>query len=268
MLSQINVIGPRLNLPMTFPVAVENLRRTFVIPPVAHDDIMGGRIDAENWSFGFTARGRLRFVENMAVLRAWNRMHYDERDKILLRQSPVIDTNDAYVMATNWLDGMYVNVAGLEKESPIEVERDFRWKDHIRNGTKEFLPLFWVTWGHRGGHFGVKDLSRLKLQIDGSTKQLVELRLDDPLCPQQIEVLIKNRDELSKIPDEEFLKYSEQQRRELVARFGAVVFGTQNNGTNGEAAGKVPAVGVPSTSSTQEENFNNTTNANRLKGAP
>jgi hypothetical protein len=221
MVAEVNFIGPRLDLPVHFPLYMEDLKHASVAPPDLN--WASGNVGVENWMFYFSHDGRLCFIENTGVLRAWGQFGVRGRNEMLLHQRSLIDTNDAYMMVTNLLERMYVNVAALEKQMPIDIKRDFRWKDYAVNGTKEFLPIFDVTWGVDPRFTDVK-APRLHIVIDGTKKEFVEIRLEDDSISQRPPGLIKNRDELLKISDAEFLKYSDQQRKDLVTKFAVISY--------------------------------------------
>ncbi len=211
MLDEVNLIGPRLNLPVRFPLHREDLKRSAFAPPDLNWS--SGNISVENWAFAFSHAGRLCFIENIGVFRAWNKLGVGKRNEMLLKHPSLINLNDALTMATNYLERMHVDVMALEKEMPILAVQQHHW-------SKEPLPLFEITWGiHPKPAPDDPILPRLKIMIDGSKKELVEIRLEDDSISQRPPGLLKNRDELLKISDDEFLKYSDQQRKDLVAKF-------------------------------------------------
>jgi hypothetical protein len=229
MLAEVNFIGPRLDLPVHFPLHRDDLMQVSVAPPDLN--WASGNVGVQNMVFAFSHDGRLCFIENTGALRVWNTLGVRKRNEMLLQQKSLIDTNDAYRMATNVLQRMYVNVAALEKEMPLKVEQRYRWKDHVINGTKEFLPIFDIRWGVNP-RFTDHKSDRLHIVIDGVKKEFVEIRLEDDSLSQRPPGLIKSRGDLLKISDEEFLKYSDQQRKDLAAKFAVIAYDSAKEKTN------------------------------------
>ena len=235
MLVQVNSVGPKLKLPVRFPIESSDLVATMVIPPTAlnvwHPSMpnFGGRLDTAEYSFSFSFSGRLSVI---ARRYPWGTMTVVQRNDLLAAQPSLIGREDAYSLATNWLEAMQVNTRALEKESPIIVKQEFRWKNPENHslGT-DLLPLFIVTWGNIVVQPGL-DTPKIDILIDGTTKEALTLRLDDdsvsplPIAP------IKNPMDLWSIPDDVFLKYSDQQRKDLLARFAAMPYDSSKEKTN------------------------------------
>jgi hypothetical protein len=224
MLGEINFIGARLNLPIHFPVTEADLRKILVVPSTVLNiespgwPNFGGRLDTEKFSFCFSDDGRLRYI---VKLHPWGTMSVPVRNDMLVTQSAIIDTNDAYGLATNWLTLMCVNVGKLEKETPIVVEHEFRWKDpNDQSLGREYFPLFRVTWGGKQLESDV-DAPKINIEIDGRTKEIIALRLEDDSVSDRPKWPIKEPDELLGISDLQFVSYSAQERMDLVMRFAA-----------------------------------------------
>jgi hypothetical protein len=80
------------------------------------------------------------------------------------------------------------------------------------------VPFFEILWGP----LDEKSASyRVKILIDGRTKELVHLRLEDESLSRRPKDLVRNRKALLEITDEEFLAYSEEEKQNLVRRFSA-----------------------------------------------
>lgn len=214
MVMEINYIGPRLNLPMQFPVTTTNLTKTLVFPPSTPNSMdpnsinYGGRIDTGGYSFSFSDNGRLCYVTKM---RPWGRMRIEERNDRLAKEKSLIDSKEALELGRDWLKGMDIQIASLEARSAPKVEHKFRWENQVENGEKEYLPIFEVRWG--------KDKAPdVIVEIDGRSKTILRLRLENEAVSSRPGRPIKNYDELLKLSDDTFLKLSEEERRTLILK--------------------------------------------------
>ena len=122
----------------------------------------------------------------------------------------MITTNEAYVIATNLLSEIPVDVGVLENVNKHEVRQRL-------DANSALLPVFTVKWGdwHR---------PKVEIVIDGRNRGLLSLRLEDESFSKWPASLIKERDRLFAIPDEEFQKYSPLERSNLVVRFSAIQY--------------------------------------------
>jgi hypothetical protein len=136
----------------------------------------------------------------------------------------LISTNEAYQLASNWLAAISVDVAALEKQNPPSVEQLFLYPDAAsiddppeKRERVVLLPIFHVKWG---------DSKRpaIMVSVFGPTKELLGMRQDDDSFSGRPKDLLKDVNTLLRIPDEEFAKYSDAQRRDLIVRFAAVKY--------------------------------------------
>ncbi len=67
---------------------------------------------------------------------------------------------------------MEVVTRNVEVYSPAAVEQQFQWKDRVENGIKEYLPIYDVRWGYW-------KRPRVDVQVDGRTKDVIFVRLED-----------------------------------------------------------------------------------------
>ena len=150
----------------------------------------------------------------------------------LTRVPSLIDTNGAYRLATNWLAAIDVDVTRLEREHRSTVTQ-LKWL--LRTPT----PLFEVTWDNGGKRFSNGELSiipSISVLIAGDTGQLIHLKQEDDSYSKRPAALVKNLEKLLAISDEEFLKYTPEQRSNLVSEFAAVQYPpitNQSISTNG-----------------------------------
>jgi hypothetical protein len=218
MLAEVNFTASRLGLPQQFPISEADLRYTLVSPPSL--GFVGGRISTDQWTFAFSENGRLQFI--------WELQPFN--DTILAAQrlqiiesgaKSLINEKEAHQIATNWLAQIFVDVHKLESKYPPRVSQEFIVSPSDRS-KKDLLPLFKVKWGP----------PKVDIEIDGRTKTLLQLRLEDDSYSTRPIGLIKNLDELLKIRDEEFLNYSDQQKKDLVQRFAIKHYDLPTDSTN------------------------------------
>lgn len=190
-----------------------------------------GRIDTSKYMFSFPAGmslrphpGKLRYIirlDNGFQAYSITKTQGDLPTRDFLPQlvgiDTTIDTNSAYQIATNWLAAVDVDVQRLEKEQPVTVEQHF-----LRDYGP--LPIFEVSWGGKPA---------VSIWIAGDTKDLLRLRQEDDSYSKRPFALIKDMDKLLAIPDAEFLKYSPQDKSNLVARFAAVTYPPLTNELHG-----------------------------------
>lgn len=217
LMMEINFCAGRLHIPGQLPVQQKDIKTAVVFPPTTRLGF-AARVDTGEYSFSF-AKGRLRFVTRLDEKPA-NLKEYLQR---LSAVKASIDTNAAYRLATNWLLSIDVDLARLEKEHPPSVRQQTYspWPEEHRTNTEVPLPLFDVKWGDW-------DDPVVDVEISGSG-ELLKLRQEDDSYSRQPVSLVKNVEKLFAIPDEDFLKYSAEQRSNLVTRFSAVTYSFSNN---------------------------------------
>lgn len=204
MLAEINYCCSKLDMDIELPITEKAIRKAAVF----HPDIIGfaGNVYTERFAFDFSRSGRLRFITK---LQKRSRIEYLDT---LVGVKSVIDTNDAYRIATNWLVGMEIDLEKLEKERPPTVRQQLFL---TKAGATVDLPIFHIKWGdwHR---------SAVEATVSGENRTLISLRQDVISYSKRPASLITNVAELLAITDAEFRGYSAAQRSNLVARFAAV----------------------------------------------
>jgi|HubBroStandDraft_1064217.scaffolds.fasta_scaffold63668_2 hypothetical protein len=224
MLEEINFLGPKLQLPIQFPILEQDIRYALVSPtnlttfkkPI-HPLFMG-RVDAKEWSFCFSEEGRLCFITNLRAFGERNRMGIAAWNDLLAGKRPIMTADDAYSLATNWLAQFPVNVVKLNKRHHPVVEQEFRWRDGETGGPKDYLPLFTVRWGKAKETESLNDCI-IDIEIDGRMREMMDLRLEDDSVSQRPRRILVHQAELLRITDEEFASYNDDQRKQLVKRF-------------------------------------------------
>jgi hypothetical protein len=213
MMAEINYMGFRLGLPMNMPVHANEVKRAIVFPPTPLMPSFGGRLDVDGFAFSFSNNGRLCYIWK---IKPFGTLTIPARNYMLRQSKSDISTNEAYQIATNWLNEMSVNTSVVERNYPVEVKQEFQVR--YPSKTVELLPLFEITWGD-GTH------PTILVEIDGRNKELLRLRLSDDSVSERPAGLITNRDQLAAISDKDFSSYSQKQRRKLIEEFEAIKYG-------------------------------------------
>lgn len=221
MLMEINYCASRLQLPLNLPLRQQDIRKLFV----PHPRVIGfsGTFDFEEYAFSFAKSSKLLYIVNLS--HPWYRfpggsVNMNDYLDGLTQVPSLVDTNGAYRMATNWLAELEVDVPKLEREHRPTITQ-YKWMDTSP------IPLFEVTWDNGGKRLANGELSSspsISVLISGDTGELIHLRQDDGAYSKRPAALVKDMKRLLAIPDEEFLKYTPEQRSNLVAEFAAVQY--------------------------------------------
>lgn len=225
MLAEINHCASRLELPIDFPIAKEDLRIALIAPPkeVGYQS----RFDTDDYSFCFGPSGKLRYIINMRDDRGEKTVR--EYQKQLSKIQATINTNDAYRIATNWLVALDVDLAKLEKGNPPLAQQRYYFDSTLEsNRVTVNIPLFDVKWGNWRK-------PTVQVLVSGVNGKLLRLRQENDSYSRRPTVLIKDMKKLLQISDEEFLKYSGTERTNLVERFAAIDYSQQNPHSNSSA---------------------------------
>jgi hypothetical protein len=223
MLCQVNFYAPRLRLPIESPVKEQDIRFLAVADPVITAKVRsyGGRIQVGSYSFGFTPRGHvIRMLDKYGYQSLGVQMDEHESSSSGLERASlmkyIVNTNDVYQMATNWLMALDVDIKRLES---VETPRSNRYPlFHSKRGWVA-SPLLSVEWENPKleGH----DPDAVMVEISAVTGDLLQLRDGRGLFGTRTGAIVKNIEALLAISDEDFLKFNEQQRRGLVERYVA-----------------------------------------------
>jgi hypothetical protein len=114
----------------------------------------------------------------------------------------LIDSNEAYHLATNWLSRAFVNVAALNKKYKLNVGQPSVFGDRGTNkaypegwhvGTNMVvLPLYYVTWNDG-------DYQAAKVGIFGPTRQFMGMTIEDATLEDHTFLCVTNQRELLKM---------------------------------------------------------------------
>jgi len=229
MLQEANWAADRLNLPTEHPLQIANVLDDYTGSPwfaVLHstnqfpDTAFGahifdasipreerlralkiglsGRIDTANFEFGFD-QGRLRAVTRMDDPET---ERYSRRLNELVGKPSLIDTNGAYQLATKWLAAIDVDVTTLRK-----LKRTINQLHYLPRGATNAvaLPLYYVDFGNKhypaAGNLHAFDEPLVSVEILGTTKELQDLRINDPSFSRRPLLLVTNALDLIRTPN-------------------------------------------------------------------
>jgi hypothetical protein len=220
LMAKVNYYAPRMHLPIDIPVREEDIRSIVLSTPKMGID--GGCLQVKNYRFTF---GDSRFFGKSIIIVSVDQ--YGKRSfgiPIESRESSVsamerasqmkylVNTNDIYRMATNWLVAMDIDVEKMEKVKSPAVD-----KYPIFHSSRGDVPnpILNVEWSSGEAH----DMGRVVVVISAVTGELLELRNTHGSFNKNTTSFIKDSEKLAAISDEEFLKYSTLERSNLLVRF-------------------------------------------------
>src|SRR2546423_12565816 len=99
MIAEANNAAQRLALPETRPITRDSLHHIFVMPPDLGQP--RGRIDTSKYSYCFDGE-RLQYIHKLNPYGELTELQAIQR-MLKTHEKSIINTNDAYRMATNWL---------------------------------------------------------------------------------------------------------------------------------------------------------------------
>jgi hypothetical protein len=161
-----------------------------------------GIFETTNFLFGFK-EGKLWETERLNQHLEEYCASIPDLNKLAVTPS-VIDDSQAYELAKRWLATVDVDVQALgEKYQPKIRQPDYSYPPGTTNKVK--IPIFFVEWGSRnfsnedGSISGSEPLVAVK--ILGTTKELVELRMQDTSFSHRPTIIITNAFDLICAPN-------------------------------------------------------------------
>jgi hypothetical protein len=185
MLGEVNYFSQQLNLPTPHPIQITDVRKSFIRPPKLG---FGGMIETTNFAFGIYKEGKLWTVIN-------RNKHIERFDlyKEWAKTPSIIDTNRAHQLGTQWLSAVSVDVPALERKFKLNVGQAFFY-DPPGSTNKTILPIYDVKWG-------AEEYPAVHVKILGTTKELMELTMNDLSFSRRTPLIVTNAAELNSRPD-------------------------------------------------------------------
>ena len=151
----------------------------------------GGSFDTKDRIFGFGREGQLQFIQ---ARESDPSLSLDERHARWSNMKSLIETDQAWEVASNWLSRLDVDVTELQKSNPVHVNQEFYYAPD-GNQTKVMLPRFEVKWGTNEMDPAVW------VSVFGPTKQPLYIRQTDASFSRRPHGIVRDVERLLKISD-------------------------------------------------------------------
>lgn len=163
MIAEVNTYAAQLALPEHLPITSDSLTELFVSPPlVAHDFGALGNIQTTNFSYGFGKGRHLCYITK--VIKGTNPFDY-EANKPYAIDPAAVNTNRAYLLATQFLAKAFVDLNRLSTSSVVSIKP---WVILHMTTSK-----YTVQWSRNGEPV-------VKVVVAEPQKELWTLRVEDP----------------------------------------------------------------------------------------
>jgi len=135
-------VASQLRLEEDVPIRKSLLASMYLTPPSLAEPMLGlGNISTTNYTYYVSVGGKFSFLESTQRknLNTWfqaleTRYHWPISSN---------DTNAAYQLATQWLNAVSIDVSALTRDCRVSIRS---WMPRGPT-SKEFVPLYWVSWG-------------------------------------------------------------------------------------------------------------------------
>ena len=244
MLAQINQFCSKLGLNSGHEVTEADMREGGHVG-LANSNSFTGSILTDKYFFGFWHGYLANFYER--GFSSLSDADVMKRNIELSKHSSLIDTNDAYQLATNWLAKSGVDVRGMETKYALNI---IQWR-YYPNGQlgpepkrKEIvLPVYQLEWkgSLSRGTRKLPDVTVVKVVVSGINKGMLEYHVYDDSLILTPKMQIVQCEKLLAIQDEELRGYDSLQRSNLVVRFG--LLGAPAQSSASESNSVLPGVG-------------------------
>ena len=224
MLGGVNFFGKKVGLEFDHPVTESDVREGSHVGPAKTNDFSGS-ILTDKYFFGFGWGHLANFHRN--DFKSDSDAAVRERNVRLSKMTSLIDTNGAYQIATNWLNGIGIDLAALDRKYKLNIVQ-WRYRAEGFSQGPVMLPVYQVEWrgsptvaAQRRG----RQMAVVTLSILGSTKELIEYHVLDYSLFVSPPIKIVEPEKLLALPDSEFQQYNAEQRSNLVVRATATGIG-------------------------------------------
>ena len=187
-------------------------------------DVFSGSVVTDDYFFGFP-KGRLaNFMDRKSPLVGTSSDEtLRQRQMELSKQPSLITTNEACVLAREWLSGMGVDMAAADKQYTVSVKQmtclglEHKPDEIFSRPTPLPLPFYTIEW-QKDIVMGGRTLPKMpviRMTLSGLTKKMTELHIleDSLLLRPRIEL---DTEALLKISDDDFKKMNALQLSNLV----------------------------------------------------
>jgi hypothetical protein len=166
---EVNQVAAQLQLPEQLPITGTNIIKAFINPfGYAYAKKAIGNVTTRHFAYYVSQGNKLSYIESP---------HQDELCRLFQASHtwPVdmIDTNQAYQLATQWLAAASMDVEALNRDCLVTVELD---KAYVHPPAGKFVPVYDVCWSKRED----KRVGMASVRLFTPTKTLLQLRVEDP----------------------------------------------------------------------------------------
>lgn len=168
-LQEANRVARQLGLPEELPLTETNLVGAFINPfGYAYANKAVGNVTTKRYMYYVSRGNKFSYLEST---------HQDE----LCRKFQAactwplnrINTNQAFLLATQWLAAVSMDVARLNRDCSVKVDLE---NAYVHPPAGKFVPVYYVSWSEKnGGRAGVASV-----RVFTPTKTLLQLRVEDP----------------------------------------------------------------------------------------
>ncbi|HEX3628781.1 MAG TPA: hypothetical protein VH280_25500 [Verrucomicrobiae bacterium] len=181
-LQEANQVAEELQLPESLPITESNIVEAF-IPPFGYDYMERriGNVTTTNYTYYISRADKFSFLDDMHQSDEWKKYKS-------LYTWPVarMETNAAYVLATQWLGAVSMDVNGLNRDCQLTVELD----SSFHSAPGDFVPVYFVYWKRRDLQMGATATVRVCVPA----KRLLELRVEDERYILRKPIVVENLD--------------------------------------------------------------------------
>ena len=183
-IQEANEVAKQLQLPEDLPITESNFVEAYVNPfGFGYVEQMIGNVTTRNYTYYISEGNRFSFLSDMHFGKEWN----EYKDSYTWPISR-IDTNQAYLLATQWLTAVSMDVEGLNRDCRLSVEPD----PSYQSPSGKFVPDYFVYWKRPDIQMG----AAATVQVFTPTKKLLQLRVEDPRYILRKQITFSNLDTL------------------------------------------------------------------------
>ena len=205
-LDEANQVCRELNLHEKLPIKENDLIEVHISSPFISDHARSvGGISTSNFDYSASQGNKLCYIS-----KHFNSEADREKDWLFLKakyltSSSQINTNAAYMLATQWLAAAAFDVKQLEHDSKVEIKT---WKLG-----DNFVPVYWIRWLQP--YVAVNSISDpppsgmaiiATVELLMPEHKLRILRVEKPEYNERKPLIIHNRDDLLEQTDNQMLK--------------------------------------------------------------
>lgn len=224
MLIQVNFFCGRTGVGSNLTFSEKDVSSASHVGPPS-ESRFSGSIMTDKFFFGFIS-GHLTHFKDVSLMTAnLSDAELSQMNLNLAKQRSLIETNEAYKLATNWLNLMGIDIHTMGTTYSCHVQQRVFFPDHrlnnVTNSLTMSLPIFDVEWHGplKLRTHTIPNLCLVRITISGVSKKLLGFDIQDDSLVLRPPIDIKDRQKLLAITDDEFVKYTDTQRSDLVHRF-------------------------------------------------